>query len=85
MVNLHLYRDDRGRKVPVKVKVEKLNPKVELVFYGDVTLKRRGEERTAVRFSISADGRVKDVNRLAKSIVPYRRRASRADATGGSS
>ena len=85
VVNLHLYRDDRGRKVPVKVKVEKLNPKVELVFYGDVDLTRRGEERTAVRFSVSADGRVKDVNRLAKSIVPYRRRASRADATGGSS
>lgn len=87
VVNLHLYRDDRGRAVPVKVKVkvEKLNPKVELVYYGDVTLKRRGEERTAVRFSVSADGLVKDVNRLTKSIVPYRRRASRADAAGGNS
>ncbi|MGI9421163.1 MAG: hypothetical protein ACR2RA_25335 [Geminicoccaceae bacterium] len=85
VVNLHLYRDDRGKPVPVKVKVEKLNPKVELVYYGDVVLRRRGEEQTAVRFSVSADGRVKDVNRLAKAIVPYRRRAGRAPSEGGSS
>lgn len=85
IVNLHLYRDDRSKPVPVKVKVEKLNPRVELVFYGDVTLKRRGEEQTAVRFSVSADGRVRDVNRLAKEIVPYRRRAQRTTLPGGSS
>ncbi|MGI9509938.1 MAG: hypothetical protein ACR2QJ_11405 [Geminicoccaceae bacterium] len=85
VVNLHLYRDDQSRSVPVKVKVEKLNPKVELVYYGDITLSRRGEERTAVRFSISADGRVADVNRLEKSIVPYRRRARSSTATGENS
>lgn len=85
VVNLHLYRDDRGKPVPVKVKVEKLNPRVELVFYGDVTLKHRGEERTAVRFSVAPDGRVRDVNRLAKAIVPYRRRTPRPSTPGGSS
>ena len=85
VVNLHLYRDDRGKEVPVKVKVEKLNPRVKLVYYGDVTLKHRGEERTAVRFSIAPDGQVKDVNQLAKAIVPYRRQRSRASASGGSS
>jgi hypothetical protein len=85
VVNLHLYRDDRGKPVPVKVKVEKLNPKVELVFYGDVTLQQRGEERTAVRFSVSPDGRVRNVNRLAKAIVPYRRsRAGAAEQEGRS-
>jgi hypothetical protein len=84
-VNLHLYRDDRGRPVPVKVKVEKLNPRVQLVYYGDVTLRQRGEERTAVRFSISPDGQVGDVNRLAKAIVPHRRRGLRTQTVGGSS
>jgi len=85
VVNLHLYRDDQGKPVPVKVKVEKLNPRVELVYYGDVTLNRRGEEQTAVRFSIAADGRVKDVNQLEKAIVPYRREALRARLRGESS
>lgn len=85
VVNLHLYRDDGGRPVPVKVKVEKLNPKVELVYYGDATLTHRGEERTEVRFSVSADGKVKEVNKLAKTIVPHRRRSQRSSALGGRS
>jgi hypothetical protein len=82
VVNLHLYRDDRGKSVPAKVKVEKLNPRVELVFYGDIELKRRGEEQTAVRFSIASDGTIRDVNRLKKSIVPHRRRVAISSASG---
>lgn len=78
VVNLHLYRDHQGKAVPVKVKVEKLNPKVQLVYYGDVTLIERGEERTAVRFSVTSTGEVRNVNRLAKAIVPFRRAASRS-------
>ncbi len=79
VVNLHLYRDDRGEAVPTKVKVEKLNPKVQLVYYGDVTLRDRGDEQTAVRFSVTSAGDVQNVNQLAKEIVPYRRRASRSE------
>ena len=77
VVNLHLYRDDRGKALPAKVKVEKLNPKVQLVYYGDVVLNERGEEQTAVRFSVTSTGEVRDVNRLSKAIVPYRRSGRR--------
>lgn len=83
VVNVHLYRDHDGAPVPATVKVEKLNPKVELVFYGSVSLREQGEERTAVRFVVGADGRVRDVNQLAKRIVPLRRIAAAA-AEGGS-
>jgi hypothetical protein len=76
VVNVHLYRAHGGGAVPATVKVEKLNPKVELVFYGTVTLRTQGDERTAVRFALGADGRVRDVNRLAKRIVPLRRIAT---------
>jgi hypothetical protein len=73
VVNVHLYRGHDGGAVPATIKVEKLNPKVELVFYDTVTLLAQGDERTAVRFALGADGRVRDVNRLAKAIVPLRR------------
>lgn len=82
VVNLHLYRDDRGKTVPTTVKVEKLNPKVKLVYYGDVILAERGEERTAVRFSVTSSGKVQDVNRLTKAIVPYRRSATAGNGRG---
>jgi hypothetical protein len=41
-------------------------------------LREQGDERTAVRFTVSADGRVRDVNQLAKRIVPLRRIAAEA-------
>jgi hypothetical protein len=76
VVNVHLYRGEGGEAVPVTVKVEKLNPRVELVFYGTVALLAQGDQLTAVRFAVGSDGRVRDVNRLAKRIVPLRGIAS---------
>ena len=81
VVNLHLYRAaPQPEPVPATVKVEKLNPHVEIVFYGEIVLARPAEERTAVRFSIGADGRVRDVNQLPKALVPLRRVASAAES-----
>ena len=65
--------------MPVTVKVEKLNPTVEVVFYGEIVLGRPSEERTAVRFSLRSDGDVADVNELAKALVPLRRTAAAAE------
>jgi hypothetical protein len=73
VVNLHLYRALSAEPVPAVVKIEKLNPKVELVFQGPVTLIEQGEERTAARFLIGADGRILDVSQLPKRLVPLRR------------
>jgi uncharacterized protein YfaP (DUF2135 family) len=79
VVNLHLYRAAaEAQPVPATVKVEKLNPKVEVVFYGEVVLARVSEERTAVRFSVRADGDVAAVNQLPKTLVPLRRPARAA-------
>jgi hypothetical protein len=70
VVNVHLYRDHERQTVPATVKVEKLNPTVQLVYYGEVELAATGDERTAVRFTLAPDGTVVDVNRLPKRIVP---------------
>jgi hypothetical protein len=80
VVNLHLYRAAAdARPVPATLKVEKLNPKVEIVFYGEIVLDRPSDERTAVRFSLRADGRVADVSQLPKALVPLRRTANAAE------
>jgi len=57
VVNLHYYE---GTKEDLKadVKVEKVNPKLEVVYYGNVTLESKGDEKTAVRFRIQPDGSV---------------------------
>lgn len=69
VVNLHYYRSVNGREVPVTVYVAEVNPKLRILHYATSTLKREGEEKTAVRFSINHDGQVENINRLQKSLV----------------
>lgn len=69
VVNLHYYRSEDGRAVPVTVYVAEVNPKLRILHYATSTLEREGEEKTAVRFSINHDGQVENINKLQKSIV----------------
>src|SRR5204863_6693444 len=56
-VNVHYFLATKGGPVPTVVKVEKINPTVEVISYDSVPLTRMGEEKTAVRFRIGADGK----------------------------
>jgi len=68
-VNLHYYESKNGQPVPVNVSVVKVNPQAVVVYYGTVTLARPGDEATAVRFTLDAQGQVVDVNTLPKKLV----------------
>ena len=69
VVNVHYYASKTNRPVPVNVEVVKVNPRLEVLFYGTVTLEGKGIERTAVRFAIGEDGAVRGVTTTAKSLV----------------
>ena len=69
VVNLHYYKAENERPVNANVSVAKVNPKLEVVYFGSVELEHQGQEATAVRFNVSKDGEVTKVNTLAKSIV----------------
>jgi hypothetical protein len=68
-VNLHYYESKNGQPVQATVSVVKVNPRAEVVFYGGVDLPRKGDERTAVRFTVDRDGAVAGVNTLPKRLV----------------
>ena len=68
-VNVFYYDSKNGEPVPVNVSVVKVNPQATVVYYGTVTLNRKGDEATAVRFSLDPQGQVTDVNTLPKTIV----------------
>ncbi|MCU0967831.1 MAG: hypothetical protein MUF03_03250 [Rubrivivax sp.] len=68
-VNVHYYDTKDGRPVDVNVSVVKVNPRAEVVYYGTVALARKGDEATAVRFSVDRDGLVTGVNTLPKTLV----------------
>jgi hypothetical protein len=69
IVNLHYYASETGTPVDVNVRLVKVNPKLEVIYYGTVNLEKRGDEKTAVRFKIGRDGDVYGINFLPKSLV----------------
>ncbi len=68
--------------VPVSVKVEKMNPKVRVVFYGEVMMTGTGEERTAVRFTLKGD-EIGSINSRSKSLVAATRSTDDRKSPGG--
>jgi hypothetical protein len=69
VVNIYDYSSMTKGNLPVAVRVEKLNPKVSVIFYGVHDLTRTGEEATMVRFTLDSDGKVTDINNRPESLV----------------
>jgi len=70
-VNVHYYETETKMPVEVSVRLARINPVYEIVYYGKLTLAAKGDEATAVRFTIAADGSITDVNKLPKSLVSF--------------
>jgi hypothetical protein len=68
-VNVYHFTATTGKPVPVSVKVEKLNPTVQVVHYDTIELNSGGEEKTAVRFTMDSKGKVTTVSREQKSLL----------------
>ncbi len=68
-INVHYFKSENQKPVPVTVQVVKVNPKAEVVFYGTVTLERQGIEKTAARFTLNSSGNFSDVNTTYKQLV----------------
>ena len=68
-VNVHYYESKNGQPVEVTVSIIKVNPRAEVVYYGQVPLPKKGDEATAARFTVLPDGTVTNVNTLPKTLV----------------
>jgi hypothetical protein len=69
--------------IPVKVKVEKLNPTVEIIYADTTMLDRVSQEKTAVRFKVDEKGNVTDVYHGEKSLIQLTRSVRRNSGPGG--
>jgi hypothetical protein len=81
-VNIQYYLATQNKPVPVSVKVEKINPMVEVIHYDTVMLDHAGQEKTAVRFRMAEDGSVTDINHTEKSLVQLTRSVRRGGGGG---
>ena len=80
-VNVSHFQAVAGTPVDAMVKVQKLNPTAQVIFDDKVTLDHTGDEKTALRFRLDAEGKVVDVQRRPKSLLETFRnvRANGAD------
>ena len=77
-VNVNHYLATTNAPVPVTVKVEKVNPTVEVIHYDTLMVDHTGDEKTAVRFRVADNGRVTDVNHAEKSLIQLTRSVRRS-------
>jgi hypothetical protein len=56
VVNIFHYLANGVDPIPVTVSVQRLNPTVQVIFNGTLTLDHRGDEKTAIRFTLGNDG-----------------------------
>ena len=72
IVNLHYYQSQSQQPVKANVKIEKVNPVLRLVFIDQVTLEQVDDEKTVLRFELDGNGEIVGMNRVAKTLTPYR-------------
>jgi hypothetical protein len=75
-VNVSHFAATTGQPVPVSIKVQKLNPVAQVIFDDKLMLDHTGEEKTALRFWLDAEGKVVDVQQRQKSLMETFRNVS---------
>jgi hypothetical protein len=75
VVNVFHYLANSVDPIPVTVAVQRLNPTVKIVYSGTLTLDHRGDEKTAIRFTLDKDG---TPSRLSQRFVSLAQLASGA-------
>ena len=68
-VNVYHFAALTGKPVPVSVRVEKLNPTVQVIHYDTLYVDHGGDEKTAVRFTVDDSGAVTGISQEPKSLT----------------
>jgi hypothetical protein len=68
-VNVSHFSATTKQPVPVNVKVQKLNPTAQVIFDNKLMVDHAGDEKTALRFWLDAEGKVIDVQQRQKSLL----------------
>ena len=80
VLNVHMYNKRDANPTLVEVRIDKLNPKVETIFYKEIVMKSSWEEITVTRFVMTNDGDVISWDDLPKKLLEQ---ASHSGGVGG--
>jgi hypothetical protein len=82
VLNVHMYNKRDANPILVEVRIDKLNPKVETVFYKKIVMKSRWEEITVTRFVMTNQGDIINWDDLPKTLVKIASLSRRVGGVG---
>jgi len=71
VLNLHMYSKRDQNPTPVEVRIEKLNPRVQTVFYKKILMTTKWEEVTVTRFVMTNQGDIISWDELPKKLLKH--------------
>jgi len=71
VVNAYYYKSNTRKPVTATLQVDKVNPVLNVVFIDQFTLESQDQEQTVVRFTVTDEGKVINMNTLPKRLTPY--------------
>ncbi len=69
VLNIHMYKKRDSDPTPVEVRIDKLNPKVQTLFYKKIVMTRTWEEVTVTRFVMTNQGDIINWDDLPKKLL----------------
>ena len=80
VLNVHMYKKRDPNPTLVEVRMDKLNPRVQTVFYKKITMNQTWEEVTVTRFIMSEQGEIIGLDDLPKKLL--KQASSRSQIVG---
>jgi hypothetical protein len=82
VLNVHMYNKRDSNPALVEVRIDKLNPTVQTLFYKKIVMKRKWEEVTVTRFVMTNQGDIISWDDLPKELVKVALVQRHADSAG---
>lgn len=71
VLNIHMYKKRDPAPTVVEVRIDKLNPKIQTLFYKKINIDNEWEEITVTRFEMSGRGDIISWDDLPKSLIQH--------------
>ena len=72
ILNIHMFKKREKNPTMVRVKIEKINPKVKLIYSKDILLEFNNQEETVCRFEMDQEGETIGINEIPEDLVKKR-------------
>lgn len=69
IINVHMYSKRDKTPTEIQVKVEKMNPTIQTVYFKRIVMKEKWDEATVIRFTMDSNGKVTSIDRTPISLI----------------